>query len=217
MTSGKCRNSSISRTRLCPGNFGMLLPPDSGSRSGSTERTGGTGAACREQSMLRQTILHPSQRKRRAGSRMTTDFDLEVDLASEGTQRGTPRKRALFGRGRGELQKNFDVPEWPHSSGVELTDTVAHLQREVEDLRTESMFNHTGRTPSSFPARTIPRFLEQTPPSSTSPYRPILAIPDIHRLSQRQRRKRSVHAPRTPVHPMSQTSAQETHPQPLPC
>ena len=40
------------------------------------------------------------------------------------------------------------------------------------------------------------------PPSSfTSPYRPILAIPDIHRPSRRQKRKRSVHL-RTPVHPM---------------
>ena len=27
------------------------------------------------------------------------DFDLEADLALEGTQRGTPRKRALFGLG----------------------------------------------------------------------------------------------------------------------
>ena len=90
---------------------------------------------------------------------MTTDFDLEVDLASEGTQKGTPRKkRALFGRGCGgsespindvaEVQAGFladyDIPEWSHSSGVELTDTVARLQREVEDLCSDSMFKHTG-------------------------------------------------------------------------
>ena len=94
---------------------------------------------------------------------MTADFDLEVDLASEGTQKGTPRKRALFGRGCGgselpindvaEAQAGFsadyDIPEWSHSSGVELTDMVARLQREVEDLRSDSMFNHTGGAPSS--------------------------------------------------------------------
>ena len=85
---------------------------------------------------------------------MTTDFDLEVDLASE----GTPRKRALFGRGcgggespinnlaeaQGGYSADYDVPGWPHSSGVEFTNKVACLQREVKDLRTESMFNHTG-------------------------------------------------------------------------
>ena len=77
---------------------GLLLPPDSGEGLGSTERTGEKGAA-HEQSTLRPMIPHPAQRNRRAGSRMITDFDLEADLASEGTQRGTPRKMALFGLG----------------------------------------------------------------------------------------------------------------------
>ena len=72
---------------------------------------------------------------------MTTDFDREADLASEGTQRGTPRKRALFGLGCGGsespiddvaeaqagLSSDNDIPEWTHSSGVGLTDTVARL------------------------------------------------------------------------------------------
>ena len=77
----------------------LSFPLDSGVGLGLTKRTGEKGAARHKQSTLRQTILHPAQRKRWAGSRMTTDFDLEVDLASEGTQRGTPRKRALFGLG----------------------------------------------------------------------------------------------------------------------
>ena len=80
---------------------GLSLPPDSGVGLGSTERTGEKGAARYKQSTLRPTTLHPARRKRRAGGRMTTDFDLEADFASEGTQRGTPRKRALFGCGCG--------------------------------------------------------------------------------------------------------------------
>ena len=78
---------------------GLSLPPDSGVGLGSTKRTGEKGAARHKQSTLQPTISHPAQRKRRAGSRMTTDFDLGADLMSEGTQRGTPRKRAMFGLG----------------------------------------------------------------------------------------------------------------------
>ena len=87
--------------KVVPWWFGhsLSLPPDSGVGLGSTERTGEKGAAHHKQSTLWPTIPHPAQRKRRAGSRMTTDFDLEADLALEGTQRGTPRKRALFGLG----------------------------------------------------------------------------------------------------------------------
>ena len=64
--------------RVVPGWFrhGLSLPPDSGVDLRSTGRTGETGAARREQSTLRQTILHPARRKRRAGGWMTTDFDL---------------------------------------------------------------------------------------------------------------------------------------------
>ena len=89
--------------RVVPDWFGhgLSLPPDSGVGLGSTERTEEKGAARYKQSTLRPTTLHPARRKRRAGVLITTDFDLEVGLASEGTQRGTPRKRALSGRGRG--------------------------------------------------------------------------------------------------------------------
>ena len=85
--------------KVAPRWFGhdLSLPLDSGVGLESTERTGEKGAARHKQSTLRPTIPHQAQWKRLAGSRMTTDFDLEADLASEGTQRGTPRKRALFG------------------------------------------------------------------------------------------------------------------------
>ena len=51
-----------------------------------------------------------------------------------------------------------------------LTDTVAHLQIEVEDLRSDSMFNHAGETPSSpqrsrrtiFTLTKVPRFAGTT-------------------------------------------------------
>ena len=40
-------------------------------------------------------------------------------------------------------------PEWAHSPGVRLMDTVARLQREVEELRSDPLFNRTGVAPSS--------------------------------------------------------------------
>ena len=70
---------------------GLSLPPDSGVGLGSTE-------TLYRQCMLWPPTLHPTRWKRRAGGRITTDFNLEADLAPEGTQGGTPRKRALFGR-----------------------------------------------------------------------------------------------------------------------
>ena len=76
------------------------------------------------------------------GSRMTTDSDLRTDVMLEGTQRGTPRKRALFGPGCLGIESPIDDV----SPRVELADTVARLQREVEDLRSESMYNRTGKT-----------------------------------------------------------------------
>ena len=42
-----------------------------------------------------------------------------------------------------------DIPEWAHSPGVGLMDTVARLQREVEELRLDPLFNRTGVAPSS--------------------------------------------------------------------
>ena len=42
-----------------------------------------------------------------------------------------------------------DSPEWAHSPGVGLMDTVARLQREVEELRSDPLFNRAGVAPSS--------------------------------------------------------------------
>ena len=61
---------------------GLSLPPDSGVSLGSTE-------ALYRQSTLRPPTLHPTRWKRRAGGRITTDFNLEANFASKGTQRGT--------------------------------------------------------------------------------------------------------------------------------
>ena len=123
---------------------GLSLPLVSGVGLGSTETLYG-------QSTLRPPPLHPTRR-------ITTDFNLETDLAPEGTQRCTPRKRALFGRAYGgnrsptvdltEAQAGQSVddisPEWDHLAGVELMDTVARLQMEVEELRSDPLFNRTG-------------------------------------------------------------------------
>ena len=143
---------------------GLLLPPD----------------ALYRQRTLRPPTLHLTRRKRRAGGLITTDFNLDADLASEGTQRGTPRKRALLGRTCGDNgsptvdlteaqagRSADDVsPEWAHSPGVGLMDTVARLQREVEELRSDPLFNCTGVAPSSpqrshltvFTSTKVPRF-----------------------------------------------------------
>ena len=139
--------------RVVPSWFGhgLSLPPDSGVGLGST------GALYR-QSTLRPPTIYPARRKRWAGVRITTDFNLEADLVLEGTQRGTPRKRALFGRACGEngsptinlteaqagRSADDDSPEWAHSSGVGLMDTVARLQRDVEELRSDPLFNRSG-------------------------------------------------------------------------
>ena len=76
----------------------------------------------------------------------------------EATQRGTPHKRALSGCACGgngsptvdlmEAQAGRSAddvsPEWAHSPRVGLMDTVAHLQREVEELCSDPLFNRTG-------------------------------------------------------------------------
>ena len=71
---------------------------------------------------------------------------------------------------RSGLSADNNIPEWTHSSGVGLTDTVARLQREVEDLCSDSMINHTGGTPSLpqrsrrtiFTSTKVPRFAGTT-------------------------------------------------------
>ena len=79
----------------------------------------------------------------------------------EGTQRGTSRKRALFGPGCSdsvspvsdvaEAPTEDEFPEGAQSPGVDLADAdvVARLQKEVEDFRSESRY--VGSTKSLIP------------------------------------------------------------------
>ena len=76
-----------------------------------------------------------------------------------------PQKGALFGLSCCGLDSPpYDTAEVPAgcpndgdtselflSPGVVLTDTVVCLQREVEQLRSDSMYNHSGKTPISSP------------------------------------------------------------------
>ena len=85
--------------RSCPGRVGHVQssPPDSGIGLSLDGRTQGSGVGRFYQSTFRQSISQTPRRKRRVASRMMTDSDMGLDLMPEGTQRGTPRKRALFG------------------------------------------------------------------------------------------------------------------------
>ena len=62
----------------------------------------GRGLGWFVQSTFRSTIPQLTRRKRRAGGRVMTDSDMGLDVMFEGTQRGMPRKRALFGPGCSE-------------------------------------------------------------------------------------------------------------------
>ena len=78
-----------------------------------------------------------------------TDSDMGLNVMLEGTQRDTPRMRALFGLGCSnsvspvsevvEAQTGWPIedPEGARSPGVDLADAVACLQKEVEDFRSE--------------------------------------------------------------------------------
>ena len=91
---------------------------------------------------------------------MTTDSDMQMDVMFEGTQRGTPRMRALFGPGCSgsespvsdvtEAQAGWptedDFPEGARSPGVGLADVVARLQKEVEEFWLESRYDYPGMT-----------------------------------------------------------------------
>ena len=78
--------------KVVPRRFGhgLSLPPGIG--LGPAENTGGKGLGRFGQSTFRSTIPHPAQRKRRAGSQMTTDSDLQTDAALEGTHEGHTTK-----------------------------------------------------------------------------------------------------------------------------
>ena len=89
-----------------------------------------------------------------------TDSDMGLDVMFEGTQRGMPRKRALFGPGCSESESPVsdlaeaqtgwptedDFPEGARSPGVGLADVVARLQKEVGDFRSESGYDCRGTT-----------------------------------------------------------------------
>ena len=98
------RGSGSKVPGIFPTGRGLSLPPDSGVGLGSTE-------ALHRQSTLRPPTLHTTRRKRRAGVRIITDFNLEADLALEGTQRGTPHKRALFQRACGGKRVTDSRPD----------------------------------------------------------------------------------------------------------
>ena len=135
---------------------GLSLPPDSGIGLGSAERTGEKGAA------------HFKQ--------------ISADDPTSGSTETTGWRWMRHWKGHHERGLCLDpvvqvgwsadnnLPEWAHSSGVGLTDTVARLQREVEDLRSESMYNQTGKTPippqrsrrTIFTSTKVPRFAGTT-------------------------------------------------------
>ena len=69
------------------GGHGLSWPPDSGIDLGSDGRTRGNGLGRFDQSTFRPTIPQPTRRKRRAGGRVTTDSDMQMDVMFEGTQR----------------------------------------------------------------------------------------------------------------------------------
>ena len=116
-------------------------------------------------STFRPTLPQPARRKRRAGSRVVRVSDVGLDGRSEGARWGTPRKRALFGpEGQDSVSSVSDVVEgqsgWPpedvfpeeaRSSRVELADVVAHLQKQVEEIRVESELS--GSRGSAIPPR----------------------------------------------------------------
>ena len=84
------------------GGHDLLWPPDSGIGLSLDGRTQGSGLGWFVQSTFRPTIPQPTRRKRRAGGRVTIDSDVGLDVLFDGTQWGTPRKRALFGPGCSE-------------------------------------------------------------------------------------------------------------------
>ena len=105
-----------------------------------------------------------------------TDSDMGLDVMPEGTQRGTPRKRALFGPGCSRsVSPVSDVAEartgWPiEDEFLDLADVVAHLQKEVEDFRSESGYGCSAKSaippqPSGwagFTSTTVPMFAGKT-------------------------------------------------------
>ena len=140
--------------RVVPRCFGhsLSLLPDSGIGLGATDRGAGGDPS-------QATFLIPVQRKRRVGGRMHTDSEVEADFALEASHGCLPRRGALFGLSccgsesmteeAVEAQEGSPAddgtPEWTRSPGVVRPDSVTRLQREIKELRADSLCNPTGR------------------------------------------------------------------------
>ena len=167
------------------GGHGLSWPPDSGVGLSLDGRTQGSGVGRFDQSTFRPTISQPPRRKRMAAGRVMTDSDMGLDVMPEGTQRGTPRKRALFGPGCSNSESPVcdvaeartgwsiedEFPEGARSPGVDLADVVACL--EVEDFRSESGYGcsrnqrfrpspRAGQGFNGFTSTTVPIFTSKT-------------------------------------------------------
>ena len=142
-----------------PFDFSLSLPPDSGIGLRATEWTGEQGATHRKQGTVPPMLSIRLQWKRRVEGWMGTDSDLEADFTLEAPHGGLPRRGggALFGLSccgsesmtneAAEAQEGSPAddgtPEWTRSPGVVLTDSVMHLQREIKELRSDYLYNHT--------------------------------------------------------------------------
>ena len=147
--------------------FGQDLSevPDLGIGHTQDNRTDQNNEVWCEPDTYQPTSSQPIRRKRRAGDWLETRSDIDRRVRREGTQWGTPRKRALFGPdGPDSLSSGSDVAEaqlgWlpdyeypavaqsgrpyedeyleeARSPRVELVDAAARLQRELAEFRTE--------------------------------------------------------------------------------
>ena len=92
--------------------------PDSGIGHTLDSRTCRNSVGWCDQNTFQPTIPQPIRRKRRAGDWLVMKSDIGRDVRREGTLRGTPRKRALFGtEGQNSVSSRSDVVEaqlgWP--------------------------------------------------------------------------------------------------------
>ena len=115
-------------------------------------RTRDDGVGRAGQNTFQPTLTQPTRRKRRAGGRVVTVSDVDLEARSDEARWGTPCKQALSGpEGQDSVSSASDVVDaqsgWPpddefpretRSPRVDLADVVASLQKEVEEFRAES-------------------------------------------------------------------------------
>ena len=115
--------------------------PDSGIGHTQDNRTGRNNVGWCDQNTYQPTSSQPIGHKRRAGDRL-----VDRGVRREGARWGTPRKRALFGPEYPDEYPAVAQSRWPYedeyleearSPRVELVDTVARLQKELAEFRTE--------------------------------------------------------------------------------